>query len=137
MMSLNSGIQDHIEYIIKNHKELPFNPPILIYINRINNRLVFKIKYGYKLELQTPETMELSSNTKKLIDKTKYREIVPSVEVVKVVLVQCNLVDSPYQQKLEVLYTFTPNKSNAYLLIVETSNLVFLKLIILSLMKLS
>ena len=137
MMSLNSGIQDHIEYIIKKHKELPVNPPIHIYINRINNRLVFKIKYGYKLELQTPETMELSSNTKKLIDKTKYREIVASVEVVKVVLVQCNLVDSPYQQKPEVLYTFTPNKSNAYLLIVETSNLVFLRLIILSLMKLS
>ena len=28
-------------------------------MNRINNRLVFKIKDGYKLELQTPETMKL------------------------------------------------------------------------------
>ena len=48
-----------------------------IYINRINNRLVFEIKDRYKLELQTPETMELFGSTKKLIDKTKNGEIVP------------------------------------------------------------
>ena len=47
--------------------------------------------------------------------------------MVEVVLVQCNLVDNQYQQKCEVLYTFTPNKSYAYLLNVEPSNLVFLK----------
>ena len=51
------------------------------------------------------------------------------LEVVEVVLVQCNLVDNQYQQKFEVLYTFTPNKSYAYLLIcwVEPINLVFSK----------
>ena len=49
--------------------------------------------------------------TKKLIDKTKNGENVPSLEVIEVVLVQCNLVDTQYQQKSEVLYTFTPNKS--------------------------
>ena len=43
------------------------NPPIHISINRINNnRLLFKIKDGYKLELQAPETMKLSGSTKKL-----------------------------------------------------------------------
>ena len=45
--------------------------PIYIYINIINNRLVFKIKDGYKLELQTPETMKLFGSKKKLINKTK------------------------------------------------------------------
>ena len=40
-----------------------------VYINIINNRLVFKIKDGYKLELQTPETMKLFGSTKKLIGK--------------------------------------------------------------------
>ena len=45
----------------------------------------------------------------------------------EVVLVQFNLVDNQYQQKSEVLCTFTPNKSYAYLLDVESSNLVFLK----------
>ena len=61
------------------------------------------------------------------IDKTKNGENVPSLGVVKVALVQCNLVDNQYQQKSGVLYTFTPNNSDAYSLNVEPSNLVFLK----------
>ena len=75
--------------------------------------------------------------TKKLIDKTNNGEKVPSLEVVEVVLIQCNLIDNQYQKTSEVLYTFTPNKSYAYLLNVEPSNLVILKLAILSLIKLS
>ena len=54
-------------------------------------------------------------------------ENVQSLEVVEVVLVQYNLVNNQYQQKSEVLCTFTSNKSYAYLLNVEPSNLVFLK----------
>ena len=98
---------------------------------------VFKIKYWYKLELQTPEIMKLFSNTKKLIDKTKNGERVPSLEVVEVVLVQCNLVVDQYQQKSEALYTFTSNKSYAYFLNVDPSKWVFLRFTILSLIKLS
>ena len=60
-----------IEYIIKKHEALTSVPPVYVYINRINNRLFFKIKDGYKLELQTSETMKLFGSTKKLIDKTK------------------------------------------------------------------
>ena len=67
------------------------------------------------LELQTPETMKLLGSTKKLINKTQNGQNVPSLEVVKVVLVQCNLVDNQYQQKSEVSYNFIPNKSYAYL----------------------
>ena len=85
---------------------------------------MFKIKDGYKLVLQTPETRKLFGSTEKLMDKTKNGEDPPSPEVV---LVQCNLVDNQYQQKSEVLYSFTPSKSYAYLLNVEPSNLVFLK----------
>ena len=88
---------------------------------------MFKMKDGYKLELQTPEAVKLFCSIKKLIDKMKDEEKVPSLEVVEVVLVQCNLVDNQYLQKSEVLYSFTPNKSYAYLLNVELSNLVFLK----------
>ena len=120
-----SDIQDYIEFIIKKHETLTTIPPIHVYINRINNRLVFKIKDGYKLELQTPETIKLFGSTQKLIGKTKNEQKVPSLEVVEVVLVQCNLLDKQYQQKS--LYTFTPNKSYAYLLNVEPSNSVFLK----------
>ena len=92
-----SDIQDYIEYIIKKYKILKEIPSINVYINRISNRLVFKIKDRYKPELQTPETMKLFASAKKLIDKTKNGENVPSLEVVEVVLVQCHLVDNQYQ----------------------------------------
>ena len=122
-----SDIQDYIEYIIKKLETLTTIPSIHVYINIINKRLVLEIKDGYKLELQTPETMKLFGSRKKLIDKRKNGENVPSLEVVEVVLVQCNLVDNQYQQKSEVLYNFTPNKSYAYSLNAEPSNLMFSK----------
>ena len=96
-------------------------------MNRITNRLVFKIKDGYKLELQTPEAMKIFCSTKKLMDKSKNGEDVPSLEAVEVILVQCNLVDNQYKQKSEVLYTFMLSKSYAYLSNIEPSNLLFLK----------
>ena len=68
---------------------IPTNPPAHIYINRIKNRLLLKVKDVYKLELQTPETMK--------------------------------------QLRSNVLYTFTPNKSYAYLLIIKSNNLLFLE----------
>ena len=88
---------------------------------------MFKIKSGYRLELQTPKTMKLFRSTKKLIGKTKNWENVPSLEVVEMVSFKCNCVDNQYQQKSEVLYASMPNKYYAYLLNVEPSNLVFLK----------
>ena len=83
---------------------------------------MFKIKDGHKLELQTPKTMKLFGSANKLTDKTKNGENVPSLRVVKVNLVNFNFIDNQYQRKSEVLYTFTPNKSYAYLLNVEPSN---------------
>ena len=80
-----------VKHIIKNHETLTTIPSIHVYINRINNRLVFKIKNGYKLELQTPETMKLFDNTKELIDKTKNGVNVLNFEVVEVVLVSTNI----------------------------------------------
>ena len=71
--------------------------------------------------------MKLFGSTKKLIEKTKNGEKVPSLELFEVVLVQCNLVDNLYQQKFEILYTFASNKSYEFLLNVELSNLVFLE----------
>ena len=87
---------------------------------------MFKIKDGYKPELQTPGTIKVFGSTK-TNRQTKNGEKVRSLEVVEVVLVQCNFVDNQYQQKSEVLYIFTPNKSYAHLLNVEPSNLVFFK----------
>ena len=60
-----ADIQDYFEFIIKKHETLTENPPVQIYPNKIKNRLVFKIKTGYKLELLTPEIMKLLGSTKK------------------------------------------------------------------------
>ena len=79
-----SNIHDCIEYLIKKHETLTTIPPIHAYINKINSRLVLKIKDEYKLELQTPETMKLFGSTKNLIDEPKNGEKVPSLEVVEV-----------------------------------------------------
>ena len=45
--------------IIKKHETIADNPPVQIYVNKLKNRIVFKIKTGYKLELLTKETMQL------------------------------------------------------------------------------
>ena len=58
---------------------------------------MFKIKDGYKLDLQTPETIKLFGNTKKLIEKTKNGEEVQGLEAVEVIFVQYNLVDNQCQ----------------------------------------
>ena len=100
----------------KKHITLTTIPPDHIYIKGINNTLVFKIIDQYKLELQRrSKTMKLFGNTKQLIDKTKNGENVPSVEVVEVVSVQCNLVDNQHKQKSEVSSTFMPSKFYKYL----------------------
>ena len=79
-------------------------------MNKIKNRIVFKIKTGNTLELLTPETMKLLGSTKKIYDKDKDGENVPKLASVKVALVYCNLVKNDYHQTSKVLFTFVPNK---------------------------
>ena len=119
-------IQDYIEYIIKKHETIGEIAPILIYTNTINNRIVFKIKTGYKLELLSKETMKLLGSTKDTIDAHKNSENVSRLENVEVVLVHCNLVNNSYQQHLRVLLTFVPN--NQYVQLISISlHSIFLK----------
>ena len=54
-----ADIQDYFKFITKKHETLAENSPVQIYVNKIKNRIVFKIKTGYKLELLTLETMKL------------------------------------------------------------------------------
>ena len=83
---------------------------MLIYVNEINNRIVFKIKSGYKLELLSKETMRLLGSTSNSIDKDKNSELVPKLESVDLVLIHCNVVNNSYQQASKVLFTFVNNK---------------------------
>ena len=96
-------IQDYIEYVIKKHETVGETAPILIYANTINNRIVFKIKTGYKLKLLSKETMKLLGSTKNIVVSDKNSENVPRLENVEVVLVHCNLVNKSYQQASRVL----------------------------------
>ena len=93
-----SKSQDCIEYIIAIYETLSTNHPIHSYINRINNKLVFKIKDWYKLQLQTPETIKSFGSTTKMAEKTKNGENGQSLEVVEEDLVQFELLDNQYQQ---------------------------------------
>ena len=78
-------IQDYFEFIIKKHETLTENPPVQIYPNKIKNRIDFKIKTGYKLELLSSETMTLLGSIKIDVDQDKDGEDLPKLESVEVV----------------------------------------------------
>ena len=98
-----------------------------MYINRIENRITFKIENGYYLELLTPETMKLLGSIESKITKDKNSENIPHLEVVELVLVHCSLVNNGYQQDSRILYTFVPNKTFGILLEISPTNQVSLK----------
>ena len=122
-----AALQNYFEYIIKKHETIADVSPVLIYVNEINNRIVFKIKSGYKLELLSKEMMRLLGSSSDTIDGDKNSELVPKLESVDLVLVHCNLVNNSYQQASKVLFTFVPNKKYGQLITVSTETLIMLK----------
>ena len=107
-----SQIQNYfLDEVIKKHESNVNSneqSPILIYANRILNRVTFRIKTGYKLELLTSETMRLLGDGP-IIDTTKNGENVPKLETVRNVLVFCNFVENAYLQDSKLLFSFVPN----------------------------
>ena len=101
------------------------NPPIHIYPNKIKNRIVFKVKTDYRLELLSPETMKLLGGTKKDVDQDG--EDVTKLESVEVVLVHCNLVNNSYQKASEVVFTFLLDKPFDQLITISPQLLTMLK----------
>ena len=91
-------IQDYFEYILIKHRENTDKPSLHMYVNKIENRVTFKIKNGYSLELLTPEIMKLLGNTENKITKDKNGENVPHREITEGVLVHCDIVNNDYQQ---------------------------------------
>ena len=104
-----SDIQDYFEHILKKHSESVDNPSIEIYVNEFENRVTFKVKNGYYLELLTPGTMKLLGSTESKITEDKNGEIVSHLEIFELVLIHCNIVDNNYQQNSRISYTFVPN----------------------------
>ena len=53
-----------------------------------------------------PKTTKLLGSTKSKITNDENGENVPHLEITEVVLMNCNIVNSNYQQDARVLYTF-------------------------------
>ena len=105
-----SVFQDYFHCIIKKQKTIADNRPVQIYTNSIKNKIVLKIKTGYKLELSSPATMKLLGSTKKDVDQNKDAEDAPKLETIEDVLAHCKLVNNSYQQVSKVLFTFLRDK---------------------------
>ena len=96
-------------------------------MNKIENRIIFKIKTGYYLELLMPEKMKLLESTESKITKGRSGENVPHLEITEVILVHCNIANNDYQQDSRVLYTCFPNKPFDQLLEISATYFIFLK----------
>ena len=92
-------------------------------MNKIKNGIVFQIKTDYKLELLSPETMELLGSTKNYVNQDKDEEDVIKLEFVEVILVHCNLVNNNYWQVSKVLFTFVQNKQFGQLITIAHHSL--------------
>ena len=92
------------------------NRSIRIYTNKIENKITFKIKTGYYLELLTPETMKLIGSTKSKITKNENSGNVPFLEITEVVLIHCNVFNNSYQQNFihSCIHLFIINRSVNY-----------------------
>ena len=121
-----ADIQDYFLEIIKKHEptiKSNGESPVLIYPNETENRIVFKIKTGYKLELLTKETMKLLGDGP-IIDSNKNGKDMPELDQADSVLLHCNIVQNDYLQKSKLLYEFVPDKTFGKLISVQPTVLI-------------
>ena len=102
-------IQDYFGFIIKKHETLIEDPSGEIYPNNIKNKIVFKIKTCYKLELLTPEIMKLLESTKKDVDQNEnlYQNQNQNYNLLKlfqVIEIQSKMITSTHQKFYLVLF---------------------------------
>ena len=114
-----SDIQDYFEYIIKKHEAVTDNPSIMIYVNKIENR----IKPGYYLELLIPETVELLWSFKSKITKD---ENSTSFRIYWSNISPFNIISNNYQPVYKSL-TCISNKSFGQLLDLSRKNFMLVK----------
>ena len=113
-------IQDCILKMKINHDKVEKgeDSPILVYPDIVKNRINFKIKTGYKLELLTKETQKLLGDGP-MIDEDKNSKNVPQLDQVEYVLLHCNIVQNDYLQNSKLLYEFVPEKTFGQLISVQ------------------
>ena len=118
LKNIKSSYNNNKFEISAKHGENIYNPSIKIYVNKIENIIIFRIKTGFSLELLTPETRKLLGSTEKLKLVKMYGILV---------LVHGNILNNDYQQDSRVLHTFVPNKPFGRLLEISPKNYMFLK----------
>ena len=94
----------------------------MIYLDNIENKVMFTINTGYYLELLTSEKMKLIRSTKSKTTMDENGGNVPHLEITEVVLVHFNIVNNDYRQD-----SFVSNKSFDQLLDISPENFIFLK----------
>ena len=105
-----SKIQDYFEYIIKKYETMTDDPPMIINVDKIENKFTFRANTEYYLKLLTRETMKLCWSTKTKITKDEIGENETNLEITEVTLVHCNIVNNDYQQDPRILNIFVRNK---------------------------
>ena len=120
-------IKDYLEYIIKKQETVTDNPPIRMYVSKIENRIIFKVKTGYYLKPLLTEMMKLLGSRKNKLTKDKNGENVPHLEITEKLLDHCSIVNSYHQHDSKIFYTFVPNKSFGQLLHISLKRFTFLK----------
>ena len=120
-----SDIQDHFEYILKDMEKTLIILQSIKNVKKIQNRITFKVKIGYYLELIMTETMKLLGNTKSKINKDKNGENMAHLEIAEVVLIQSNIVNNKNLQDSRLLYTFVPKKSFVQLSEISLKKFIF------------
>ena len=123
-----ADIQNYFLWIIKKHETITSKEesPILIHPNKIKNKIVFKIKTGYKLQMFTNEAMRLLGDGPR-VDTDKNSKNVPELEQVHSALLHCNVVHNDYLQNSKLLHTFVPDNSFGQLLSIEPKALIHSK----------
>ena len=120
-----SDIQDYFEYILKDMEKTLIILQSIKNVKKIQNRITFKVKIGYYLELIMTETMKLLGNTKSKINKDKNGENMAHLEIAEVVLIQSNIVNNKSLQDSRLLYTFVPKKSFVQLSEISLKKFIF------------
>ena len=97
-------IQDMFLWVVKKHEPTIKSSEESLILNRI----VFKIKTRYKLEMLTNETMRLLGDGP-IVDTDKNAENVPRLKQVRFVLLHCNVVRNDQLQNSKLFYIFAPS----------------------------
>ena len=97
-----SDIQDYFEYISRKHGEDFDKPSVQIYVNKIENRVTFKIKNGYSLKLLTIETIKLLGSTENKLTKDKNGKNIPHLKISPTDHIYFKTLNSEYDEIKEL-----------------------------------